>query len=206
MRRVKKEYGWKHDESCLWFKFCTFWFYTSNCVYVCFWFLLILGICLTFFLGILKRKHRGLKCPYNYEEFKGQLAGSSEEWYETSLDLLGRKFSFITKQPRRKLAQIEYPCKEVEKNRYAGRVLRSDQRTARRRCGRTSTCWGYRKRVLWQRRVVVREDAETKKFRVVYDASVRAQEKAPSLNDCPHAGPPLQTSCEVSLFVTNFIL
>ena len=41
-------------------------------------------------------------------------------------------------------------------------------------------------------RAVVRRNAETTKLRVVYDASARAQEKAPSLNDCLHAGPPVQ--------------
>ena len=43
-------------------------------------------------------------------------------------------------------------------------------------------------------RAVVRRNAETTKLRVVYNASERAQEKAPSLNDCLHAGPPLQNT------------
>lgn len=37
---------------------------------------------------------------------------------------------------------------------------------------------------------VIRE--ESTKLRIVYDASARAYDKAPSLNDCLHAGPPLQ--------------
>ena len=41
-------------------------------------------------------------------------------------------------------------------------------------------------------RAVVRENAETTKLRVVYDASARAHSGAPSLNECLHAGPPLQ--------------
>lgn len=41
-------------------------------------------------------------------------------------------------------------------------------------------------------RAVVRRNAETTKLRVVYDASARAQDKSPSLNDRLHAGPPLQ--------------
>ena len=39
---------------------------------------------------------------------------------------------------------------------------------------------------------VVRESAETTKMRIVYDASVRADPKVPSLNDCLETGPPLQ--------------
>ena len=39
---------------------------------------------------------------------------------------------------------------------------------------------------------VIRESAESTKLRIVYDASARAYDKAPSLNDCLHADPPLQ--------------
>ena len=39
---------------------------------------------------------------------------------------------------------------------------------------------------------VVRETAESTKLRIVYDASARAHDNAPSLNDCLHADPPLQ--------------
>ena len=39
---------------------------------------------------------------------------------------------------------------------------------------------------------VVRATAESTKLRIVYDASARAFDGALSLNDCLHAGPPLQ--------------
>lgn len=39
---------------------------------------------------------------------------------------------------------------------------------------------------------VIRETAESTKLHIVYDASARAHDKAPSLNDCLHACPPLQ--------------
>ena len=38
----------------------------------------------------------------------------------------------------------------------------------------------------------VREAAESTKLRIVYDASPRVSDKTPSLNECLHAGPPLQ--------------
>ena len=41
-------------------------------------------------------------------------------------------------------------------------------------------------------RAVMREEAETTKLRLVYDASSCAHSNAPSLNECLHAGPPLQ--------------
>ena len=40
-------------------------------------------------------------------------------------------------------------------------------------------------------RAVIRENAESTKIRVVYDASARPSETSPSLNDCLLTGPPL---------------
>ena len=53
-------------------------------------------------------------------------------------------------------------------------------------------------------KAVVREAAESTKLRIVYDASARAFEKAPSLNDCLHAGPPLQNQLWGVLVRTRF--
>ena len=41
-------------------------------------------------------------------------------------------------------------------------------------------------------RPVIRELAETRKVRIVYDASARESCHTPSLNDCLQVGPPLQ--------------
>ena len=41
-------------------------------------------------------------------------------------------------------------------------------------------------------KAVVRENAESTKLRIVYDASARGNDSAPSLNDCLEVGPPLQ--------------
>ena len=47
-------------------------------------------------------------------------------------------------------------------------------------------------------RAVIRENAESTKLRVVYDASARAYDGVPSLNECLHTGPPLQNElCNV---------
>jgi hypothetical protein len=39
---------------------------------------------------------------------------------------------------------------------------------------------------------VIRKAAESTKIRIVYDASAKASESSPSLNDCLETGPPLQ--------------
>ena len=41
-------------------------------------------------------------------------------------------------------------------------------------------------------KAVIRENAATTKMRIVYDASARAKDTAPSLNGCLETGPPLQ--------------
>ena len=51
---------------------------------------------------------------------------------------------------------------------------------------------------------VIRETAESTKLCVVYDASACAHDKAPSLNDCLHAGQPLQNQLWAVLVRAQF--
>ena len=51
---------------------------------------------------------------------------------------------------------------------------------------------------------VVREEAETTKLRIVYDASARAHSNAPSLNECLHDGPPPQNKLWSVLIPNRF--
>lgn len=51
---------------------------------------------------------------------------------------------------------------------------------------------------------VVRETAESNKLRIVYDASERASEKAPSLNECLEIGPPTQNQLWSDLVRNRF--
>lgn len=41
-------------------------------------------------------------------------------------------------------------------------------------------------------KAVIREGSETKKLRILYDASARGNDSTPSLNYCLNVGPPLQ--------------
>ena len=53
-------------------------------------------------------------------------------------------------------------------------------------------------------KAVVRESAESTKLRIVYDVSARASEKALSLNECLHLGPPLQNKLWAVLVRARF--
>ena len=53
-----------------------------------------------------------------------------------------------------------------------------------------------RKEFYLPHRTVVREEAETTKLRIVYDASARAHSNTPSLNECLHVALPLQSGVE----------
>ena len=126
-----------------------------------------------------------------YDEFKEQLVRSPEGWYETGLPWKGncpplpnnREGSLRRLKPLvRKLWKIdlldEYDA-VIREQLDEGVVERAPVEVTGRE-------------FFLPHRAVARRNAETTKLRVVYDASARAQEKAPSLNDCLHAGPPLQ--------------
>ena len=51
---------------------------------------------------------------------------------------------------------------------------------------------------------VIRETPESTKLRIVYDASAQGHDKAPSLNDYLHAGPPLQNQLWAVLVPARF--
>ena len=53
-------------------------------------------------------------------------------------------------------------------------------------------------------RAILRENAETTKLRIVYDASAKADESSPSLNECLETGPPLQRKIMNILLRTRF--
>ena len=126
-----------------------------------------------------------------HEEFKEQLARSPDGRYETGLPWKGN-------------------CPELPNN-CAGSVRRVN--SLLRKLKRTDMLDQYDdiireqleegvvekapakvtgKEFYMPHRAVIRENAESTKLRVVYDASARAYDGAPSLNECLHTGPPLQ--------------
>ena len=126
-----------------------------------------------------------------YDEFKEQLTRSPEGWYETSLPWKGncpalpnnrdgsmRRLNSLLRKLSRKNMLDDYD--DVIREQLAEGVV---ERAPAEVSGRE---------FYLPHRAVVREGAETTKLRVVYDASARDHEAAPSLNECLHAGPPLQ--------------
>ena len=124
-------------------------------------------------------------------EFKEQLTRSEEGWYETCLPWKGnhpplpsnhdgsvRRLNSLLRKLRRTDMLAEYDA-VVREQLKAGVVEKApDEITG--------------KEFYLPHRAVVRENAESTKVRVVYDASARAHNNAPSLNECLYTGPPLQ--------------
>ena len=126
-----------------------------------------------------------------YDEFKEQLRMSEEGWYETGLPWKGNH----TPLPNNKegsLRRLASLLRKLEKNGTIedyNAVIQEQliegivERTPNSVVGREFYI---------PHKGVVRETAESTKLRIVYDASARAWDGAPSLNECLNNGPPLQ--------------
>ena len=91
-----------------------------------------------------------------------------------------RRLDGLNKKLARQGLTAEYE-KIIEEQKEAGVVEKAEQ-----------TSVGEREFYI-PHKPVVRATANSTKLRIVYDASARAYDGAPSLNDCFHdAGPPLQ--------------
>ena len=127
-----------------------------------------------------------------YTEFQEQLTRDKEGWYETGLPWQGnhpvlpnnregslRRLASLNRKLKRQNLTTAY--EEInEEQRQAGVVEKAD-----------GPCVGGREFYI-PHKPVVRATAESTKLRIVYDGSARASDGVPSLNDCLHAGPPLQ--------------
>lgn len=127
-----------------------------------------------------------------YAEFKEQLVRDKEGWYATGLPWRGdhpvlpnneegslRRLRSLNRRLERQNLTSEY-AEIIEDQKKAGVVERAEEPRV-----------GGREFYI-PHKPVVRATAESTKLRIVYDASARAFDGAPSLNDCLHTGPPLQ--------------
>ena len=127
-----------------------------------------------------------------YDEFKAQLTRRPEGWYETGLlwktghpqlhnnhnGSLGRLSSLVRRLKRDPALLDEYD-QIIQEQLEEGIVEKAVSEAKGRE-------------FYIPHKPVVRELAESTKTRIVYDASARASDNTPSLNDCLETGPPLQ--------------
>ena len=139
-----------------------------------------------------------------YEDFKQQLVRSDEGWYETGLlwktghpplptnekGSLARLSSLLRKLSRNPDLYQDYDAviKEYLDQGIVERVSDNVQPTE--------------KIFYIPHKAVVRDQAESTKLRVVFDASAKQDDSSPSLNDCLETGPPLQNLL-LSIIVRN---
>ena len=126
-----------------------------------------------------------------YEEFKEQLRRSEEGWYETGLPLKGNHPTLPNNKEgslRRQASLVRKLEKNGSMDDYNAVIQEQlaegiEERTPNSAEGREFYI---------PHKGVVRETAESTKLRIVYDASARAWDGAPSLNECLNTGPLLQ--------------
>ena len=126
-----------------------------------------------------------------YDEFKEQLTRNKAGWYETGLPWRGNhpELPYNKEGSLRRLVSLTKKLERQELTTLNGEVI-EEQKAAGVVESAEEPSVG---RVFYiPHKPVVRDTAESTKLRVVYDASARAYDGAPSLNDCLHAGPPLQ--------------
>ena len=126
-----------------------------------------------------------------YDEFKEQLSRSPEGWYETTLLW---KWNHLP-LPNNYEGSIHRLNTLVRKLRWTDMLSEYDaviSEQLEQEAVEKATEKAEGKVFYLPHRAVVKEEAETTKLWIVYDASARAHSNAPSLNECLHAGPPLQ--------------
>ena len=118
-----------------------------------------------------------------YSEFKEQLKRSPEGWYETGLPWKGNHPPLPNNEAG-SLRRLSNLVRKLEKTdmlvKYDGVI---QEQLAQGVVERVETQAEGREFYI-PRKAVVRETAETTKLRIVYNASAKAHEKVPSLNDC----------------------
>ena len=138
-----------------------------------------------------------------YEEFKEQLTRSPEGWYETGLPWRGDHPTL----PNNKTGSLKRLDSTIRKLEQKGILEQYDAIIKDQLAENIVEPVGEHvvgREFYIPHKPVIRETAESTKLRIVYDASARAHDKAPSLNDCLHAGPPLQNQLWAVLVRARF--
>ena len=144
-------------------------------------------------LGLEDRADRNQQCVH--EGFKEQLRQNTEGWYE--MGFTAETWAQIKPIPNNKQGSLRSWLENLGKklqrelNLLAGYdSVIQDQLVTGIVERVTSEPVGGEFYIPYK--PVIRESAESTKLRIVYDASAKANEKSPSVNDCLEKGPSLQ--------------
>ena len=127
-----------------------------------------------------------------YAEFPKQLKRSPEGWYETGFPWKGDHPPLPTNKSgsMRRLESLVKRLKKAGKlDDYDAIIKEQLQEGIIEEAPLAATGQEF----YIPHKAVVRESAENRKVRIVHDASAKAHDSVPSLNDCLEVGPPLKT-------------
>ena len=141
-------------------------------------------------LGLQDRPEGDQQCVY--EEFKEQLRRSDEGWYETGL-LWKHGHEPLQSNEHGSLQRLENLTKKLQRDpdllAQYDQIIQDQLETG---IVERVTSEPVGREFYIPHKPVIRESAESTKLRIVFDASAKANEKSPSLNDCLETGPALQ--------------
>ena len=126
-----------------------------------------------------------------HQEFLEQLKCSPEGWYETALPWKGGHPPL----PNNKTGSLKRLASLVQRLKRNGKLEDYDaiiQQQLEEGVVEEAEEPAQVKEFYIPHKAVIRESSETTKMRIVYDASARAYDAAPSLNECLESRPPLQ--------------
>ena len=126
-----------------------------------------------------------------YKEFQEQLRRSPDGWYETTLPWKGNHPP-LPNNKSGSLRRLDSLARKLEKSGYLERYNEVIKDQLEKGIVERAEEIPKGREFYIPHKPVVRESAESTKLRIVYDASARASENSPSLNECLNPGPPLQ--------------
>jgi len=126
-----------------------------------------------------------------YEEFKEQLVRSPEGWYETGL-LWKANHPHLPNNKTGSLQRLKTLVRKLERQPMLNEYDRIIKDQLSEGIVEPAHHPPEGKEFYIPHKAIIRETAESTKVRIVYDASAREKESAPSLNECLETGPPLQ--------------
>ena len=126
-----------------------------------------------------------------YKEFQEQLKRSPDGWYETTLPWKGNHPP-LPNNKSGSLRRLDSLARKLEKSGYLERYNEVIKDQLEKGIVERAEEITKGREFYIPHKPVVRESAESTKLRIVYDASARARENSPSLNECLNPRPPLQ--------------